>query len=55
MAVLPVYADHDKNGSSPRFDGDGTDRVPSLFSGFVHTVLGDQAARILKDQCRQLE
>ena len=55
MVVLPVYVDHDKNGSSPRFDGDSSDGVPSLLSRFIHQVLGDQATLILKNQRRQLE
>jgi len=52
---VSVYVDHDKNGISPRFDGDGADRVPTLLSSFINPVLGGQAALILKDQYRQLE
>jgi len=55
MVVLPVYVDHDKNGSSPRFDGDGAKGLPSLLSGFIHPVQPEQTTLILKDQRGKLE
>jgi hypothetical protein len=49
MDVLPVYVGHDKNGSISRFDVDGSDGVPALLSGFIHTILRDQAMLIRED------
>jgi len=46
---------HEQKISDPWLNRDSANRVPTLFSGSVHSVQADQAALILKDQCRQLE
>ena len=46
---------HKQKISDPWLNRDSANRVPTLFSRFVHTVQADQAALILKDQYRQLE
>ena len=55
MPVLPLYMRHQQHRGNSRFDGDGADCVPALFSGLIHAVQANQAVLILKDQRSQFE
>jgi len=55
MEILPVRVNDQQNGGDSRFNRDSANHVPALLSGFIDTILTDQAALVFKDQCRQFE
>jgi len=55
MPILPVSVHYQQNRGNPSLDGDSSDHMPSLFTGFARAVRSDKTAFVLKDQGRQFE
>src|SRR5450432_2980775 len=52
---LPVNMNNEQHDCGIRAQSSRPNRVPSLFSGFVHTVWTDKAAFVFKGQSRHFE
>ena len=50
MDILPIGVNNQQNGSDSGFNRDGANQVPALLSGFIDTILADQATLVLKDE-----
>jgi hypothetical protein len=55
MDTLPIGVNNQQNGGDSEFNRDGANQVPAMLSGFIDTILADQAALVLKGQCCQFE